>query len=292
MVLRIRKESSVAEFDANRLRTQLLVQRQRLLLAIGLGIFTVLLIAFGLWPLWERLRVVQSDLRRQRDSLQKISQRAALVTSIDEADRQNFRVVARALPLQKQPLVVLQSLEAIAGATDVSLGTFDLSPGVISTESAETTTQARRRSRQATTRVQNLTLSVEVTGSFEGLLRSLEEIERTSPLMEVMEMGVDPAERGTFDEPVTEYTATLRIVAYFLPFSAQDLSRTGGAAALTRTQEETLQQVNLLQYRLSETAESTVPDEFVNTDLFGVQSEPIQSPTPTPEPTGEEVPAV
>lgn len=279
--------------DLQRLRSQLLVQRRSLLAGGGLLVASVLLLAFGAMPFWNRVQVVRSDIGRERQALQRVRQRANLLTSITPEDQSKFDQVGRALPLGKQPLVVLQTLELIAQEAGVSLGKYDLNPGLISTQAAEAATRQATRARQAqAARAQVMPVSIEVVGEFAKIQQTILLIEQSLPLMEVLEMSLNPETRETgFGSPTTNYIANLLVQSYFAPLDPKDLARQG-AAALNRDQEAALAIILGMRYRLPSTPESAAPPPaFTNLDPFGVGSTaPAPTPTSVPSPAAEITP--
>ncbi len=207
----------MAELDLQRLRSQLWVQRRGLLIGATLFAVSVLLLLLVFLPLWNRNRVIQSDIGRERQSLEKIRQRAALLNEIKPEDQAKFNQVGLALPLGKQPLVVLQTLESIATESGVSLGKFDLSPGLISTQGAVAASRQSARSRETqAVKAETLTISVDMVGEFSEIQQALALIEQALPLMEVVEISLNPESRvAGFAAPTTNYVANLSIHSYY-----------------------------------------------------------------------------
>ncbi len=280
----------MAELEARRLWSQLLLQRRNLLIAVVLLVASAALLIFGTMPFWTRSRVVQADITREKISLQRIQQRAALLTNIGPEEQNSFRRAGQALPLGKQPLVVLQSLEAVATEAKVSLGKYDLNPGLISTQAAETTRRVTRTKQARAAQAQVMPLSVEVVGQFSDIQRTIDLIEDSLPLMEVVEMSLNPEHQTDFSTPTTSYIANLLLNTYYAPLNAKDLAKQG-AAALSKAQQDTLALITGMTYRLTTAIDdTTAPPEFNNPNLFGVnQPTAVEAspPTPTPSPVPE-----
>lgn len=281
----------MAELDIQRLRTQLLLLRRELLVGVGLLVVSVGLLIFVAMPQWNRLQVIEGDIKQEETTLQRIQQRASLLSDISPEDQAQFSLVGLALPLGKQPLIILQTLEEVAGEAGVSLGKYDLNPGVISTQAAETTTRRVARAREAaSSQALSMPVSVEIVGEFADIHRTLELIEETLPLMEVIEISLNPEKQVEFSTPTTSYRVSLLIHTYYSPLDARELARQG-AAPLTPAQQEALETISGLEYRLLTTPEeqSGPPPQFDNANLFGsevgVPTPLPATPTPTPQPT-------
>jgi hypothetical protein len=280
------------ELDLQRLRSQLWVQRRELLIGAVLLAASAALLALGAWPFWNRIQVTRADLGRERQSLTKVQQRAALLSGITPDDQSRFEQAGLALPLGKQPLVVLQSIEAIAAEVGVTVREYDLNPGLISTQAAATTTRQVGRTRETQARAQILPISVEVVGEFAKIQQTLALIEETLPLMEVVEISLNPEKRvAEFASSGSVYVAELLINSYYSQLDAKALARQG-ATALNRGQEDALEIILGMKYRLSVADQSAPLPEFANADLLGITSgTPTTSPTPAASPVPGSTPA-
>lgn len=265
------------EQELQRFWTTLWLFRRRLLVSVGLGVAGVVLLIFGAYRLWSMIAVTSSDIRRERTGLERSQQRANLITSITPEMRENYETVNRALPLFKDPLLVLRSVEAVANDTSVSLSEFEFSPGVVSTDSASLITTERRRRDERP--AQQLTLKFDMSGTFQELTNAVAAFEESLPLIEVIDININPSRSVTTGSAVgagIEYTATLQIDAFYAQVDAKAASQQG-AARLTPAQEEVLTRLQGMQFRAGAavpagTASSSGTPRSSSGDLFGIQS--------------------
>lgn len=267
------------DFDAQRFWNELWLRRRELVFAVILVVVSGLALYFGAWRFWQEIQDVQMDIRAEQKDLNEVQQRVAVINSIDDSQRQLFDQAAIALPIFKEPLLTLQTLDTIAGQTGVSLGEYDINPGIISTESAATSGSRRGGSNRE---LQTLVFEMELTGDFDEIREALVAIENALPLIDVREISIDPARRGLIEGvDQQQYIASVQLVSFYASLDAAAVVR-GGALQLTRQQRDMQEQLlEMNAYRRG----GPVQDRDVevgNQDFFG-----LQSPPATPVPTAE-----
>lgn len=270
------------DWDWSRIKNELLLQRRLLLIGIAVVIGCIGSLAFGAYPLIEKIQLAQANLKQEKAELAKIQQRAALVTGLNDEDRANFSLAAEALPLEKQPLALLQMLQALSGASNTSLTQYNLNPGVISTESAAApTTNRRRTGAAAVTAAKNMEITGEFAGSFSSLISLVQNVETARPIWEIESLTVDPVKRKTGSASANfTYTAKMTLRSYYHPITAASVG-SATAQALTTQQKTTLTTLQemkswLPQESVDASGQNVQPGTFQNTDLFGLQNPDTQ----------------
>lgn len=272
------RQSAAQLLEMKPVEVSQLLQRRQLVASVGVIVATLLFVAFGGSWVWRKIQESLTTTKRQRQELQQITQRAALVSTLSPDDRANFLRAEQALPPAKEPLVILQALTDVAREAGVSVGQFDSSPGVVSTTSA--VQNRSRTSRNAAG--SSFQIEVEMTGTFEQIKDALQDIETALPLMEVTEMSITPSERGLVStSSAVTYATLMQVTSYFLP----QPQPTGRATELTRVQQETVSRLQQMQDRINPEFRLP-PQQFDNPDFFftvAPSPEPVATPTPTPE---------
>lgn len=266
--------------DLQQLRREFVIQRREVFYGVIALAVTFVVVMVGLLPSVRQLQLVQTSRRRVQSELGKTQQRAAILSEAAVNDKENFALVDRALPVSKQPLVVLRSLETVAGETGVSLGKYDVSPGLISTDSAQSSTPSRRTANTRNSQVQSMPVSLEASGRLDQLTRFVETLENAIPLMRVTEMSLSPAKRSTTESVDTlVYTAVLQLQAYYAPFRASDFAK-ATVQPLTPTQRDALSRLQGMRSLLDIRPLEPLSD-FQNEELFerDLENAPINNST-------------
>lgn len=257
------------------------VTRRLLLVSVAIGLCT-LGVLFAGYSVWGQVQTTRQARSQAEAELEKTRKRAEVLLEIGDDDRNRFNRAGLALPLFKEPLLVLRNLERVSADTQVQLGEIKINPGLVSTDSASTgsnTEEASTRSRtpaaRTPSRVRDLQFEVEITGQFSNIAQAVEAIENLAPLMEVTELSLDPKTRiesgGSTDVTDYEYIATVQLRTFYAELNAASLAR-GTAVVLTRQQRDV--QERLATFRTPQEAgtqvESSEEFEFENENFFGL----------------------
>ncbi len=282
--------------DYARLKNTLLLQRRPLLMGIAFLVASLAILIFGAYPMWGNIETVQTNLRQEQSALDRMRQRANLVSSISEEDTRRFDIASDALPSQKEPLVTIRHLQALAAQSQVSLSMYDINPGLISTGSAaqEQSSSRRTRERRSSSAAQPLDIETEFSGTFGSIRRLIQLLEDSRPILEIQTLSLDPERRvaGATGENM-RYVAKIRLRSYYAVFDPRALVA-GGVQPLSRDQQKTLEMLESMRTFLPQSQDggrSTIIPEggFTNTDIFGLQPSG-QNPEDTPILTGDGVP--
>lgn len=254
------------------------VTRRLLLISAVIVLCSIGVLVAG-YSLWGQIRLVNQEKSRSEAELNKARQRAQILLDITDEDRAEFDRAGIALPLFKEPLLVLRNLERVSADTQVQLGEIKINPGLVSTDSADTAdreTVARSRSTTRTpSRVRDLEFEVEITGQFGSIAQAIEAIENLAPLMEVTELSLDPRTRTQVAESTDvseyEYVATVQLRTFYAELNASSLAR-GTAVALTPQQRAVQEQLGAFRtpQDVGTQVDTAETPEFENNNLFGL----------------------
>ena len=259
--------------DLQQIRREFVIQRRDVFYGVIALAASLVVIMAGLIPSFNQMQAVRNSQRRVQGELTKAQQRAAILSQAAVNDQENFQLVDRALPLGKQPLVVLRALEKVAGETGVSIGKYDVSPGLISTDSAQANTPSRRSASQKKSLAQSMSVSLEASGRLDQLTSFIETLEGSLPLMRVSEMSLSPSKRGSSESSETlSYTALLQLQAFYAPLQKSDFSK-ATVQALTPSQRAALDRLQTMTSILDVRPLEPLQD-FQNEGLFEV-SQPV-----------------
>lgn len=269
-------------------------QRRQLVLALVFTLVSILIFVMGGQQISGMVRQTNLSIRREKDALNKIQRRVKLIEEISSDDRSAFEQAARAMPGSKQPLAILRSLEAIAEENQMSIGHYDLNPGLLSTEEAVLAEKKKQEEG-----IESFVIKLEMTGSFNNLLSSLQEIEQTLPLMEVTTLTISPMTTALNEDiGSVPYRAELQVRSFFALLDAAKIveaARSSGTIQFSDENAITAELIAPLEFRLDNAVilQNNLPD-FSNTDVFGTQVPLLDrqglplspSPSPTPEASG------
>lgn len=151
-------------------------RRSSLLIAVGLLIGSLLVLAFVVvpqtqqaWSLYQKTQKKQDDIAKLQAKLRELD--SVTLTGEYVSSRE---LVESVLPEKKPLLEVLTSLDQVRRASNVELSDLTTSPGLLASGSASP-------SRSQSSEQQALSLSFTVAGTYDQVSQFMELIEKTAP---------------------------------------------------------------------------------------------------------------
>lgn len=249
-----------------------------LMSAILVLVVSVVLLTFGVVPMWNRLFDARSQQETAQQELDQLSQKVVILASLDDSILQErVTVLDRVLPPTKDVVAYLTAVDGLSRDFGLSLGGVSLSPGDISTSSADV---AQRKQ----SGLSALETEVRILGDSDAIYGFLRQIESTAPLMLVKDVEMNPLGTGQ------SFLLTVRLaMLYADPLASGSLK---GVVSLFSASEDRLFET-LRGFRRYTLAPSAGELPSGTSDLFspsGVTA-PDQSSLPEEEGVPEESPA-
>lgn len=172
----------------------LLRSRRFIVIAVGLGLVAVSLLAFVIVPQTQSLLSFNQERTKNKTMLAKLlAKQQTLAEITTESIYQEADDINRSLPSQKPLLEFMNSMDTRAREAEIIIEEISLNPGLISTQSATTQVSGRAKSRAGTATTQTAsrgpysTLDVQLTvsGDLQKINTFLRFIEMTAPLTNV-----------------------------------------------------------------------------------------------------------
>ncbi len=234
-----------------------LIERRMLVVSAAIGAASLLLIALGIWPAWQKIQKNAVAIRRLEQQVAKSSQRVTILSDLKEADQEHFDRVSIALPEFKQPLHNLMAINTIASHSGVIIEDYNLNPGVVSTDSA----QPEAKPTLTAQGVEIFKFEVTFSGSLEQIKEAFSQIESSLPLMDISQFDLSSSIR---DEE--NYQVTLSIFSRYAAISSEAVAK----QPVTKLNAEQLKVLEALQgYSLPGEGSDILPQQYDNQELFG-----------------------
>jgi hypothetical protein len=264
-------------------------QRRLLVWAGALAIGAIGLVALVAYPSWQRSDTWREDQNKSSKILAALQQRTKTVTTLPPEQAKLFSLADIGLPLQKQPLLVIQAMQRIAADAGVDIKKYDLSPGIISTDAASLAAASSVGAAAAANRQNSMNITLEVVGTLDQLHQTLSNMENSLPLFDVVDMSILPVRSG--DDVVgtaRQFRVTMQVRTFYANFDPVQLAK-GGAQPLTGAQLNMQKKLQALRvWTITDAASSSGivnTADYKHSDLFGTDAAPAPTPTPTPTPT-------
>lgn len=204
------KRAIVGDINSNAPLAIKAKRRSSLLIAIGLLITSLFLIAFLIVPqsqqIWSAIHK-SKEIKADIDKLQlKVKELDAAVISPEYISTKGL--VDKALPTKKPLLEVLTSLDQVRRAAGVELADLTTSPGSLATGSA-----SQKAAPQSDEQV--LSLKFTVVGTYEQVSKFMELIETTTPFTTIRSFSISEQSRkatsAQAEEVSTEQPEQMRV---------------------------------------------------------------------------------
>jgi Tfp pilus assembly protein PilO len=149
------------------------------------------------WKLYKEV-----DLKKA--NLAQLTQKQAVLQGLDlfELEKKN-ELVIQALPVKKQPILVLNSVKNLGESKGLTGFTFNLNPGLISTTSAETKKKISASDKN------KLALFVSFDGSLKQITDFVQNLEKLLPVVKITDLVIK-AEEENFSN------LSLSLVSFYL----------------------------------------------------------------------------
>jgi Tfp pilus assembly protein PilO len=162
-----------------------------------------------LMPMITGINAKRNELSTAKDKLIRMQNKRTTLESIATVDPQLLNDATLALPNEKDPETILNSIEKISALTQFSIDSIVLNPGLIATVSA---TSADAQVVNTNRGAQYLPLSIKATGLISGIPNFISILQNSRRLFDITNISLD------FSSSTSETTTvTLSIVAYYLP---------------------------------------------------------------------------
>lgn len=240
-----------------------LVERRMLVVALGLFITSLIIGGAAIWPMWQQAQTTRSKIQKLEQQVGKNQKRLNILTSLTEAQKQDFARVATALPEYKQPLNYLLMMNEIASRSGIVISEYNLDPGIVSTDSAETAGTPRSNASGATP----FSFDVTIQGSLEEVERAFQNIETSLPLMEISRFDFATMSKGaTLNETGTRYEVILTLVTRYALLDAKSVAKQT-VEPLTPDQQAVLQAIS--SFHMPGEGTQIPPVQYDNRAIFG-----------------------
>lgn len=204
-------------------------------------------------PEREIIRQNFGKIKEKRAKLSALKTKAEALANLDSNILgKNFQIANRALPSEKDPLVLLTALNNLLGATTLTSGKIELAPGIISATESATKKE-----------VQNfLTFKLRVEGNLTEIKAFLAKISKTSPLLAIKSL--------TLNSSGGNFSADLEMVFYWQPLPSFLGKVSDPLATLTGVEEKTLKEISQYTFYspFSEEGVATTSPSLGKANLF------------------------
>lgn len=172
------------KFDQASIRI-LLATRKKLLISIGIGLLSFILLAAVMIPQIQETISLYSKLNAETPMTDKLKKKlAALEGIVNTAEYAQIHVVDQALPSKKPLLELLMSLYTLSSQTGIAIHQFQLSPGLVASDSTTTAVKTNSKS------YDSLELEMKVSGTFKQIQDFLLQAEKASPFTTVTNLDI------------------------------------------------------------------------------------------------------
>lgn len=186
--------------------------RQKLVIAIGVGLAAALVVFFLGVPQFQKIFETQAKLQKETTRLNKLKQKLSELDSITyEPAFGQVAFISETLPSKKPLLELLTSLYAVTQKSGVVVDDFSISPGLVATTAAELS----QASKTQTAGYDTLELKLSVTGSFEQLQDFILLTETVTPFTTITSFGLNASFGETTVDEKDKFSATLVTNTFF-----------------------------------------------------------------------------
>lgn len=174
------------------IKTVLGIRKYFYLPAIVVALVILLLMGVVI-PNIRKIMGTRKEIKQQSEKLLSLEKKATELQTMNEQDLvEELILLEEALPSGKDVLALFRSLDGLAADSQVYLGKISLSPGRIASASATPSAVPRegdlvseQKERRGSSSLDALNFSFRLTGTFAGMMKFLENIEKLRPLMKV-----------------------------------------------------------------------------------------------------------
>ncbi len=162
--------------------------RQKLVIAIGVGLAAVLVVFLLGVPQLQKIFETQAKLQKETTRLNKLKQKLSELDSITyEPAFEQVEFISETLPSKKPLLELLTSLYAVTQKSGVVVDDFSINPGLVASNSAELGNISKTKNDGYDT----LELSLSVTGSFSQIQEFILLTETVTPFTTITSFGLN-----------------------------------------------------------------------------------------------------
>jgi len=134
---------------------------------------------------------LRNDVTQERERLALLTTKLSQLTALDESLLQSQLFEAEiALPSRKPVFETLSSLSLQASESGVLLGSFNFSPGEVATQSSQASPDTSASEKIDPGVLSRMPLSVSLTGSNDVIIRFLEILSQSAPLIEPIQVNL------------------------------------------------------------------------------------------------------
>lgn len=177
------------------------LENKGFLIPIGVIFASILLLIFFIFPQINGLFQKQNQMVSERAKLANLKESLSTLSSVDDSVlEQNLKIVALALPPNKDFAAILNAISQTASSTGVSLGDFEFQIGNITkTDTVPTGTP-------------NIKISLNISADTSATIAFIKELKKSIPISQV----AGAKSSGSF--------AAIEIVFYYKPFPPQSVT--------------------------------------------------------------------
>lgn len=254
----------------------LIINRRYLLIALGSGLMSFLILFSGIVPQVRVIFDLNRELKQEQRKLEILESKLISLKSIStEQIYQNRDAVNQLLPSKKPLLELLAGLNQIATSNDVNFVDFKLNPGEIASESAQFLNEVKAK-RRATTRTENfdtLDVQLEVRGTFNDMQQFFSEVEQMAPLTTIGSLSLNIQGQEVI-QPSEQVQAQLVLKAHY--FTQTILAAIESPLPnIGAWEREALSQIQGYFYPALELQQKIVSDNVE--DLFGLSQTELEA---------------
>ena len=171
--------------------------RYHAFLARAMAVFfaSVILLIIGVYPAVQKFSGVRDKLKKEEDVLKKLTGQVLVLDNLDDNIlKQKIEVLDRVLPLSKDVVAYLNTLDGLSRELGLSMGDISLAPGEIYSSRKEDEASEKKRN----SGLSSLETEVRITGDIAKIYDFLKQIENIAPLMLIKDVQMSRV--GTFSE--------------------------------------------------------------------------------------------
>jgi len=162
------------------------IRHKDLVVAVGVGLSTFVLIIIAMIPLYQNMRMTGEKIKVKSNELEQLNRKVSVLAGLDtNVLQERVSVLDRALPPRKDIILYLNSISALSQELGLQFGGLSLAPGNLS-EATSSGTKANEADG-----VQKLATEIKMTGDRDSIYSFLRTIESILPLMQIGDIKVE-----------------------------------------------------------------------------------------------------